>query len=103
MTYQPFVKINLGTGQTPGSKTITDSSTEILAANTSRAGTVIVNTGKNIAWIACDTTALVDKGIPISVGGSLPMDSAFISRGAVNAICRTGKTTTFSFQDFNEA
>ena len=98
----PSTLLNKGTGQTPASTTVTDASTEIVAANASRSSVFVTNFGKNDVWIACDVPALVDNGICLAAnGGSMLVDSTAFTSGPINGICNTGKTSLMIFQELN--
>ena len=101
-TIYPPVLLNIGTGQTPSSATVTSSSTEILASNSSRSSAFLGNIGKNDVWLACDVTAVLNEGVLLSRnGGSMLIDGTALTLGAVNGICAATKTSTVTFQELN--
>lgn len=94
-----FGKINFGAGQTPDNVTITNSSTQILAANTSRKWCIMTNTGNRDIFVAMGQTALVNKGILIGRnGGSLTLTASALSTEAINGIT-TGGSSSMTYQE----
>ncbi len=92
---------NIGTGQAVDSTTVTTSTTEIVAANTSRAFILMINTSVNDVFMGVDVAATLDTGILLPKnGGTFSMDSTAMSTGAINGITRTG-TSLVLFQEFN--
>jgi len=97
-----FGRLNVVVGQTPQSLTVSSTSVEIVAANSLRAAIVMANVGTEDCWITADVTAVVNKGGFLGKnGGSLAMDSTFLTRGALNGIAVSAKDTTISFQEFH--
>jgi len=62
----PEIK-NTGVGQTPGTASVSGTSSEIIPSNSSRTSLYLSNIGTADIWIACDVTAEVDKGILLGV------------------------------------
>ncbi len=92
-------KINFITGQTPGSTSVSNSNTEILAANTARRWCVLTNIGNKDVWVAMGQTALVNKGMLLGrSGGSVVMGNDFMCVDAVNGITSSG-SSTIAFQE----
>ena len=95
--------INTGTGQVPGTTTVTDVSTEIIPANPNRVALVMINVGNNDVWFAYDEDAVLGEGPFLGrSGGSTALDSTFLSTGPVNGICRPGKTSDITFQEYTK-
>ncbi len=96
-----FGKVNFGVGQVPNSVSVGNTSTEIVAANTSRKWCVITNIGNRDIFVAIGQTALINKGIFLGRnGGSLLMDAGIMSIESVNGITTSG-TSDVIFQEGN--
>lgn len=96
-----YGKINFATGQTPDSTSVGNTTTEIVAANTSRKWIVLTNVGNKDIFIACDVDALVDKGMLLGkAGGSVLMGADLCTTGAIDGITSAG-TSTVIFQEGN--
>lgn len=89
-------------GQTPGTTSVTDSSTEIVATNTSRRWCFLTNIGSQDVYVAIGQTAILNRGILLAAnGGSLAMGADTMSTEAINGITSTG-TSNVIFQEGNE-
>lgn len=98
---QQFVQDNRGRGQTPGSVTVTTTSTEILPANENRKWAIITNKGNVDVFIAIGQTALLDRGMVLGrSGGSITLDEDLMSIEAVNGIVQAGSAVVI-FQEGN--
>lgn len=96
------IRLNFGVGQIPATTLVGDTNTEIIAANNLRSSVFLINIGKQDVWVACDTTALLDKGILLGKnGGSMLIDSTAFTNGPINGICASGKTSTVTYQELN--
>ena len=94
-------RINTGNGQIPDSVSITNTSGEILAANTIRKWCYLTNLGSRDVFIAIGQTALINKGILLGKqGGSLDLDSDIMSEETINGITLSGSSTVI-FQEGN--
>ena len=94
---------NIGVGQTPDSTLVGDTNTEIVATNPNRIAVFLVNIGKNNVWLSCDENAILDKGLLLAAnGGSLLIDSTAFSKGVINGICNSGKSSIIAFQELNK-
>ena len=90
---------HIGKATSPGAVTVTNSSTEILAANTNRKWCFITNVGNRDAYFAIGKTAEINKGIFLSKsGGSILMDGTVLSVEALNGITVSG-TTAVIYQE----
>ena len=99
----PTSFINKGVGQTPGTSTIDDSSTEIVPENLPRVAIAMTNIGKNDAWIACDGPAILGEGVLMARnGGNVVLDQSILTTGPINGICDIGKETDITFHEFNQ-
>lgn len=97
-----FGNQNIGVGQIPATVMVSASSTEIIASNSARAFAVLTNLGKEDVWVACDTTALINKGFLLGKnGGNLALDATILTKGPINGITKAGKISAVTFQDFN--
>lgn len=94
-------KVNAGTGQTPSSTSVGDTTTTIIAANTNRTCLYLVNTGNDDCWIACDVAAVLDAGVFLEKkkGGPMLISEDNYTSGAISGICASGKTTTVAYQE----
>lgn len=71
----------------PGTVNVGDSSTEVLASNTSRSYAILVNNSDEDMWLSLGTPAEVNKGILVnSGGGQFEINPLNLFVGAVNAI-----------------
>jgi len=94
--------LNRGVGQTPGTTTVTDSSTQIVASNRARSSVFLINTDVDDVWVAVDATAILDTGILLSRnGGGALLDGTALSTGPINGIVASGKTADVTFQELN--
>jgi len=94
-------QVNVAVGQTQLVVSATSDSTELLAANTARVATTLINTGKIDVWVACDVSAVVDQGqLLVRNGGSMVLDQSVVTKGPLNGIT-DGGTSQISIQDFN--
>lgn len=91
---------NAGVGQTPTSKMVTDSSTEIVAANSNRTALYLFNLGREDVWISCDASAVLGEGPPLSSGGSMLVDATAFTIGAINGVVKGNKSSMVTFQEF---
>lgn len=85
---------NVGAGQVPSNVSVTNSSTEILDANTTRKWAIITNIGNSDVFLAVGQTALVDKGALLGKrGGALALDASNMATEAINGITDGGSST----------
>ena len=78
-------------------KTVTNSSTEIIAARTDRKYCAIVNIGNKDCWLSYGSTAVANKGMLLGrQGGSIEINKAALHTLSVNGITASG-TTTIAF------
>ncbi len=95
--------LNFGTGQTPQSVLITDTSTEIVASNVNRTSLYLLNMGNDDVWISCDVAALFGKGMLLGKnGGNMLIDATAFTTGPINGICRGNKFSTLSLQELSK-
>jgi hypothetical protein len=73
-------------GNAPGSFTATTSSSQMLAANSSRHGLVVTNLGAGTVYFGLGATAVIGSGIALLPGGVWVMDEYTFSQAAINAI-----------------
>ena len=92
---------NVGTGQAVQTVSVGNTTTEIVAANANRAFILIANTSTTDVFVGIDVDATLSKGILLGRnGGTMVMDAAGLSTGAINGIVSSG-TGTIVFQEFN--
>jgi hypothetical protein len=93
----PFIP-EMATSTTPGEVTsitnfnvsVGSSSTQVLAANSSRKLLILINDSDEDIYLALGSTATLNSGIRLNKkGGSLTLDDPKYT-GVVNAICTTG-------------
>ncbi len=83
--------VNTGAGQTPATVSVTNSSTEIVAANPNRKWCLVTNVGNKDVYGAMGQTAEVGKGFLLARnGGSMLVDSTLHSVEALNGITSAG-------------
>lgn len=89
------------TASTPASATVTGSSSQIVASNTSRKGLAIINLSTtDTIYIGIGTTALVGKGIALTQYGSVyEMSEYDYALSAITAIS-SGTSSPVSIQEF---
>lgn len=88
-----------GTPATPATANVTSSSSQVVAANTSRKGLVIINLGTVNVSFGCGTTAAINSGITLTPNGTWVMDQYTFTTLAITAICPS--TATLSIQEYN--
>lgn len=94
-------RANIGAGQTPNSVSVSNSSTQIIAANASRKWCFLTNIGNKDVFVAVGQTALVNKGFLLGKnGGGVLMDASAISLEALNGITSAG-ASVIMFQEGN--
>lgn len=97
-----LASINRGVGQTPFTVTVGDVSTEIVGGNIARSSVFLTNIGMNDVWVACDTLAILNRGVLLGKnGGSTLFDSTATTNGPISGICRSGRTSDVTFQELN--
>lgn len=85
----------------PTNASITATSSQAVAANSSRKGLVIINTGANIVSLGLGTTAVYGKGITLNAnGGTWEMDEYSFCTNAINAVCFSLLTSSVAVQEF---
>ena len=80
------------TASIPTSATSGTSSAQIVAANASRKGLVIINASSNTLSIGIGATAVLNSGITLTPWGSFVMDDYTYSTAAINAIASAVST-----------
>ena len=79
-----------------------NTSTQIIAANPNRKSLILTNIGSEGAWIKCNGTAAVNKGMflgPQGVGVAT-MDSGALTKGPIaGRPSKTGKTTLIAIEE----
>lgn len=89
ITVYPDEKANFGSGASPGTTTVSNSSTEIVAANVSRRWCILTNVGNKDVYLAAGQTAEVDKGAILHAnGGSIVFGVNFDTTQALNGITK---------------
>ena len=88
-----------GTPASPATASVTGSSSQVVASNTSRKGLVIINLGTVNVSFGCGATAALNSGITLTPNGTWVMDQFTFTTLAINAICST--TATLSIQEYN--
>lgn len=91
---------NVGVGQTPTSTLVTNSSTQIVAANSKRTSLYLLNLGNEDVWISCDANAIFAEGLLLASKGSMLVDATAFTIGAVNGVVRGNKSSIVTFQEF---
>ena len=76
-----------------------DTSTAIFSTNTNRKGVIIANEAGENCWLAFGTPAEVEKGIKLKKNAVFIMDSLLLTGQAINAICKSGKSTDLHSQE----
>ena len=90
------------TGQTPETTSVSNSSTEIVAANTNRRWCLLTNIGSNDVYGAIGQTAILNRGFLLAAnGGSITLGADICSTQAINGITSTG-TSNVIFQEGNQ-
>ncbi len=85
--------LNVGAGAAPTTTTVTNSSTEILAANSDRKWCLVTNIGGRDVYVAIGQTAILNRGALLKKqGGSFLMDRDFMSFETLNGITASGSS-----------
>ena len=86
--------INLGAGKAiPAPVSVGNTSTEVLATNTSRKWCLVTNIGNKDVWMGIGQTAVSGRGILLGKqGGSMTMSAVLMSYDAVNGITASGNS-----------
>lgn len=88
------------TASAPDTATVTDTTSEILPANTDRKGAVIVNDSNLTIYLSFEVDAIVGSGIRLnSAGGVFTMDAFTFTTQAINAIAASG-SNNITIQEF---
>ena len=75
------------TGLLPDAAVVNTSSSQVLGANASRKGLVLMNISKKKMSFALEgATAVLDSGITLLGGGTWTMDKGSLTLGAINAV-----------------
>jgi len=86
-----------------GSPNVTATDSVIVAANTNRAGSlVITNTGTNPVYLALGAAAIAGSGIPLLSQGSTAVIDPREWAGNVHAICGAGLASTVATNEGNK-
>lgn len=84
----------------PTNASVGVASAQVLAANPSRRGLILVNTSVNAISIAFDQAAVLNSGITLAAnGGSFTMTVPSFNQGAINAIA-AGAASNLAIQEF---
>ncbi len=83
----------------PATASVTSSSSQVVAANASRKGLVIVNEGTAAVYFGLGATAVNGSGITLSPGGVWVMDTYTFVTTSINAVSPTA--TSLSIQEYN--
>jgi hypothetical protein len=76
------------------SKTVTTTSSTVLAANPARRSAVLVNTGASDVYLAIGRTAESAKGICLKAGGSAyEIHALNLTHAAIHAVTTSGSST----------
>lgn len=83
----------------PATYSVTNSTTQAVAANANRTGMVITNVGSVTCYFGLGANAALSSGIALLAGGSWTMDRYTFYAGAINVICASA--TTIAIQEFS--
>lgn len=87
----PMVDNVLETPQNPAGPTVGNTTTAVLAANTSRCYAVFTNDSTEVVYIALGKPAVMNTGIRLNAGGGYyEITRQNLFRGAINGICASG-------------
>lgn len=89
----------LETPASPTTATVTTTSAQVVAANTSRKGLVIQNLSSNRVSLGLGAAAILNSGITLYPGGIFVMDEFMYFQTAVNAIA-SAAGSVISIQEF---
>ncbi len=96
-----FEENNILTPSAPTVASVGITSAQIVAANTSRSGLVLINTSSNrTISLGLGATAVAGSGIVLYPGGAWTMDDFTVTTAAINAIA-SGAGASISVQEFN--
>jgi len=87
------------TPASPATYAVTNSSSQMLAANASRTGLVVTNVGSVTVFFGMGATAVSNSGIALVPSGSWTMDRYTFYAGAINVICASA--STLAIQEYN--
>ena len=90
--------INLANSVNNSSVIVADSSTIVLASNSSRRYLFLVNDSDESIYVSLGSPAVMNEGVLLTAGGgALTLDTTSMWRGAIYAICASGgKNITFA-------
>ncbi len=102
MGYTPMgsnAPIGVVTASTPTNVSVTNSSTQIVAANLARRFILLSNIGVKDVFISGDGTALDQKGVLLAKGGILILGGSIDITTSLHGITSAG-STTIAIQEF---
>ncbi len=94
--------VNRCTGNAPGTATATASSSQLLAANASRRGLWIQNTGNKSVFLGFGNAAEKDKGVQIIKDERIQFGSTMMCEEVINIISAAGSVTVI-YQEWEAA
>jgi len=84
----------------PTAASVGVASAQVVAANASRKGLVLVNTSVNRISLGFGATAVLDNGVTLYPGGVFEMDERIFDLGAVNAIA-SAASSNLAIQEYS--
>ena len=88
------------TPSSPTAASVGTSSGQIVAANSSRKGLVLINTSNEYISLGLGATAVLYSGITLAPDGAFTMTAQTLTTGAINAIAG-GASSNLAIQEFS--